>query len=141
MAVDARHDRADRRQIDVVVGVNVRQVGRAKSVGAVRAGRERGRDHPVWVLGQRARHTRMPAAAPLPAAGRQIGLLAFRRWHAGIVGCLGRALQPGFECGDTRGQRYDLLRLRLDPRMLRQNQGNKGIARERGKGCAFHASR
>ncbi len=44
-AVDARDHRTDRRQVDVVIGVNVRLVGRCERMGAARTGRKCRLDH------------------------------------------------------------------------------------------------
>jgi hypothetical protein len=38
MTVDASNDRADRSQLDVIVGMDVGQIGGCEGVGAVRAG-------------------------------------------------------------------------------------------------------
>ena len=42
--------------------------------------------------------------------------------------------------GDARGQGADLLRLRLDLRMLRQDQRDQLVTGEREEGCVVHAS-
>ena len=133
MAPDAGDDRADRRQVDVVVGVDAGAFGRAERMVAVRAGGERCLDDPVRVQGERAGDAGA-AATGLLAAVRQVRLLAFAGRHAGVVGGLGRGGEPGFEFADARGQDGDLLRLRFE-------QGNQVIAREREKGCAVHTRR
>jgi hypothetical protein len=47
VAVDAGDDGAQRRQVDVVVGMDLQQVGGAECVGAVRTGSKRRLDDPV----------------------------------------------------------------------------------------------
>ena len=54
MAVDAGHDRADRRQVDVVVSVDIGLVGKAERVAATRAGVERRLDGAIRSGRQRA---------------------------------------------------------------------------------------
>jgi hypothetical protein len=53
MAIDAGDGRADRRQVDVVVGVGVGLIGSIERVSAVRAGGQRRIDGAIGVLGQR----------------------------------------------------------------------------------------
>ncbi len=94
MTVDAGDHGADRRQLDVVVGVNAGLGGRTKRVGAMRAGIERRFDDTVGGLGQRARHTRTTATALLLRRMiRTVRLLAARRRGAGIVRGLGRNVE------------------------------------------------
>jgi hypothetical protein len=79
MAVDAGDDRTDRRQIDVVVGVDVADVGRVERVVAMRASGECGLDDPVRVLGERTGDTGATGTGLLAARVRQVRLLALRR--------------------------------------------------------------
>jgi hypothetical protein len=53
MAIDAGDGLADRRQVDVVVGVGVGLIGSIERVSAVRAGGQRRIDGAIGVLGQR----------------------------------------------------------------------------------------
>ena len=132
MTVDAGDHGADRRQLDVVVGVNAGLGGRTKRVGAMRAGIERRFDDTVGGLGQRARHTRTTATALLLRRMiRTVRLLAARRRGAGIVRGLGRNVESGLKVGDLCGQHLDL-------RLLGQNQGNQVIRGESKKGFAIH---
>ena len=76
MAVNAGDDGAQRRQIDMVVGVNLRQVSGAERVGTVRTGGKCGLDDPVWMFSQRAGDARTSATGLLRAVG-EIRLLTF----------------------------------------------------------------
>jgi hypothetical protein len=132
MAVDAGDNRADRRQVDVVVGVDVGHVGCAECMVAMRAGGERRLDDAVRVLGEGARHAGATAAGILFAAIRQVRFLALRGREAGVVRRLGRVVELSFQFGDACDQGADLLRLRLD-------QGDQIITGKGVKGCAVHA--
>jgi hypothetical protein len=79
MAVDAGDDRADRRQVDVVVGVDFGHVAGREGVLAMRAGGECRLDDRVRVFGQGAGDTGAARARPLLAGVGQIWLLALRR--------------------------------------------------------------
>ena len=105
---------------------------------AVRACREPGLDDLVGVFGQRAGNTGAAGAGLLFAAVWQVRLLALGWRQAGVAGRLGRTAEFGFKFGDASGQGGDLLGLRLDLGMLRQNQGDQVFIRQAEKGCAVH---
>src|ERR1700722_9159441 len=69
VAFDAGDDGAQRRQVDVVVGMDLRQVGGAKCVGAVRTDSKCRLDDPVRVFGQRAGDARTAATGLLRTVG------------------------------------------------------------------------
>ena len=144
MAIDAGDDRADWRQVDVVIGMDVGHVGRIKRVVAMRTGSERGLDRHVRVFRQGTGHARAAGAGLLVARLRPVRLLALRGRHAGVVGGFGRVGELGFQFGDAPGQSSDLLRMRLhqgDHLLgLRLDHGDQVIAGEAEKGCAVHAS-
>ena len=127
MAIDPRDEWADRRQVDVVVGMDVGLIGRAERVIAMRTGGQRGLDGLVRVLAQRAGDPGAAGAGRLLGAISQVRLLALRGRQAGVVRRLRRGRKLGFQVGDARGQDADLLRLRLDLRMLRLDQGDQVI--------------
>jgi hypothetical protein len=83
------------------------------------------------MIGQCAGHAG-PARAGLLAGVWQVRLLTLRGRQAGVVRGLGRGGEPAFQLGDARGQRRNLLRLRLD-------QGNQVVAGNSAKGGAVHA--
>ncbi len=112
MTVDAGDGGVGRRQVDVIVGVDVGHVGRGEYMIAMRTGGQCRLDDPVGMLGQRARHAGA-AGAGLLGAIRQVGFLAFGRRQTGIVGILGGQNEFGLQLGDAGGQYGDLLRLRL----------------------------
>ena len=56
-------------QIDVVAGMDFRQIGRAERMVAVRAGGKRRHNDPVGVFGQSAGDTRMAVARLLRMVG------------------------------------------------------------------------
>jgi len=142
MAVDARDDRADRRQIDVVVGMDIGHVGRAERVIAMRAGGERDLDDPVRMPGECAGHAGATGAGFLVAV-RQGGLLVLRRRQAGVVWILRWGGEPSFQVRDACSQRGDLPGLRLhhgdNLPSLRIDQSDQVIARQGEEHCAVHA--
>ena len=69
----------------------------------------------------------------------QVRLLALGGRHAGVVRGLGRGGESGFQFADTRGQGADLLSLRPDLRVLRQDQRDQIITGEGEKSRAVHA--
>lgn len=131
MAVDARDHRADRRQVDVVIGMNVRLVGRCERMGAVWTGRKCRLDYAVGVFSQCASDTGALPALHLQAVGT-VRLLAFRRRQAGIVRRLGWGSELGLQVCHPCRQRADLRRLHKD-------QGNQVILRKGKKSVAIHA--
>ena len=137
MAVDARDNRADRRQVDVVVGVDGRLVGRPERMRAMRTGSEGRRDDVIRVFGQGAGNIRTTTTALAGPIGA-VGLLALRGGRAGVVGGLGRDLEPGLQRSHLLGQSRNLRRQCLDPCLLRQHQRNQVLFRERKKGIAGH---
>jgi hypothetical protein len=139
MAVDAGDDGAQRRQVDVVVGMDIQQVGGAECVGAVRTGSKRRLDDPVRVFGQRAGDARMTATRLLRAVGK-VRLLTLRGRDARVVRRLCRSREPAFQFHNTCRQDADLLSLRLDLRLLSLDQGDQVTVRKGEKGCAVHPS-
>ena len=93
MAVDTRDDRADRRQFDVVIGVDGRLVSRPQRMRAMRTGLEGCFDDVIWVFGQGAGNARTAATALAGLIGA-VGLRSLRRGRAGIVRGLGRDIEP-----------------------------------------------
>src|SRR5271170_715321 len=70
---------------------------------------------------------------------RQVRLLALRGRQAGVVRRLRRGRELGLQFADARAQHADLLRLRFDLRMLRQDQRDQLITGECEEGCVVHA--
>jgi len=139
MAVDAGDDGAQRRQVDVVVSMDLQQVGGAECGGAVRTGSKRRLDDPVRVFGQRAGDARMTAPRLLRAVGK-VRLLTLRGRDARVVRRLCWSREPAFQFHNTCRQDDDLLSLRLDLRLLRLDQGDQVTVRKGEKGCAVHPS-
>ena len=139
MAVDAGDDGTQRRQVEVIVGVNPGQIGRAERMGAVRTGGRCGFDDPVRAFGQPSGDARAAVAGFLRTVGR-VGLLALRGRQAGVIRRLAWRSALGFQFGQARGQAADLPGLRLDLRMLRQDQGDQVVVGQGEEGCAVHAS-
>jgi hypothetical protein len=137
MAVNAGDDGAQRRQLDVVVGMRLRQVGGAERVCAVRTGSKRRLNDPVGVFGQSAGDPRAAATGLARAVGK-VRLLALRGGQARVVRRLAWSCEFGFQFSDTGGEDADLMSLRLDLRLLCQNQGYQVIVRKGKKGCAVH---
>jgi hypothetical protein len=67
MAMNASDDGAQRRQVDVVVGRDLRLVGGAEYGGAVRTGGKRGLNDPVRMCGQSTSNARTAATGLLRA--------------------------------------------------------------------------
>ena len=89
MAVGTGDDRTDRRQVDVVVGVDLGLVGRTERVRAMRTGIEHGVEGLIGVFGQRTGHAGAAGPRLLLAGVRPVGLLPFRGRQAGVVWGLG----------------------------------------------------
>jgi hypothetical protein len=72
MPVDAGCDWLDRRQIDVIIGVDVAHIGRAERVVAMRAGNGQSLDDLVGMFSEPARHApgRLGRGFLLPRSGR-----------------------------------------------------------------------
>jgi hypothetical protein len=66
--------------------------------------------------------------------------LALRGRQAGVVRRLRRACELGLQLRDARGQQTDLFGLRLDLRMLRQDQGDQLITGEGKQACVVYAT-
>ena len=81
MAVDTRDDRADRRQVDVVIGVDGRLVSRPERMRAMQTGIEGCWDDVIWVFGQDAGNPRTAATA---LAGL-IGAVGLRPREGGVL--------------------------------------------------------
>ncbi len=138
MAVDAGDHRADRRQLDMVIGVDIGLVVGAERMGAMRTVGKCRFDGGIGVLGQRACHAWAPGAWLLAARVRQVRLLPFRGRQAGIVRGFGWSCEPCFKYCDARHQGADLLSLHLDLGMLRQTQGNEIVTGKGEKRLAVH---
>ena len=140
VTVDPGDEWTDRWQVDVVVGVDLGLVGRAERVGAMRAGGECSLDGLVRMLGQCAGHPGAAGARRFLGGIGQVRLLALRGRQAGVVRRFRRACELGLQFRDARGQQTDLFGLRLDLRMLRQDQGDQLITGEGKQACVVHAS-
>ncbi|MFL5280768.1 MAG: hypothetical protein ACJ8AW_07135 [Rhodopila sp.] len=70
MAVNTRDNRADRRQVDVVIGVDGRLLSRPERMRAMRTGIEGRCDDVIWVFGQDAGNARTAATALAGLIGR-----------------------------------------------------------------------
>ena len=86
-----------------------------------------------------ASYARAAVAGFLRTVGR-VGLLALRGRQAGVIRRLAWRSALGFQFGQARGQAADLPGLRLDLRMLRQDQGDQVVVGQGEEGCAVHAS-
>jgi len=140
MAVDAGHDRADRRQVDMVVGVEVGLVGGAERGGAIWTSRERRLDDAVRVGRQRAGDAGTTAARLLRAL-RTAWFLALGRRRARVARRLARRVQPGLQLHDPRRQRTDLHSLCFSLHLLRQDQGNQVVLGQSLEDLAIHGRR
>jgi hypothetical protein len=129
MAIDAGDDGAQRRQVDVVVGMDLRQVGRADCLGAVRTGSKCRLDDPVRVFGQSSGDARTAATGLLRTVGK-VRLLTFRGRDARVVRRLCWSREPGFQFRNTCRQDAALLSLRLNLRVLCLDQGDQVIVRK-----------
>jgi len=108
-------------------------------VGTVRAGSKCRLDDPVRVFGQSAGDARTAATGLLRTVGK-VRLLTLRGREARVVRRLRWSREPGFQFRNTCRQDADLLSLRLDLRVLCQDQGDQVIVRKGEKGCAVHPS-
>jgi hypothetical protein len=133
--LDARRDRPDRRNIDMIVLLREFLSGFAE-FGAARTvpGEEASRC--VGILGQLARDARVALAPPLAPRRLGVRLLPARRRHRGIVRRLRRSAGLRFEFGDTgvlrlhQSQQFlnafvpggDLRNEMVDPRKQRRHQ-------------------
>lgn len=144
MAVDAGDDRADRRQIDVVVGVHAGHVGRPERVVAMRAGGERGLDEILSGCSARARVKpgRLGRGFFLPGSGR-FGFWPFDGGRLELSGVLLGTASLASNSANPRGQCRGLLRLRFDQARnllrLRLDQRDQVIAGKAKEGSAVHA--
>ena len=110
MPVDAGDDRANRRQLDMIVSMIAGLVLRPERVLAMRAMLGEGLDDPVRSGGQRPEDAGPALALLCRSALGAVGFAPLRGRHRGIVRSFGRA-QPAFEFGDAPGQFRDLRRL------------------------------
>ena len=74
MAVNARDDRPNRRQFDVVIGVKTGLIGRVRRMLAMRAALGEGLDDPVWI-GRRTLETRRGGPCAFSRRGARPGLV------------------------------------------------------------------
>ena len=100
-ALHPGHHRAHNRQIDLVVAAVQHLLGLCQCRLAVRAGQGLGNHRLIRITGKRpaapsATETAMARALPFGLL-RMVGLLPLRRRHAGIVRCLRRLAELGFE--------------------------------------------
>ena len=116
--MDARRDRLDRRQVDVVVGVNVGLIGRRQRGSAARAGLGVDLTDRVGIGAQRPGRAGPTLATRLGFVG-PIDLLAGGRRHRGVAGRLRRDLQAGLQLGDTGPEGAVLLDELHDQRLER----------------------
>jgi len=96
VAVDAGYDRADRRQVDVVVGVDVGLVGEAERMLAMRASGQCRLDDMVGV-GRKCAGDAGVTAAGLLRELRTVWFLALGGRRARVARGLGRRVEPGFQ--------------------------------------------
>ena len=130
--------RPDRRQIDVVVGVDVGQIGGAERLGAMRTGGERRLDDFVGVFGQRAGDAGAAGAGFFGGRGGSTsGPSRAAGWNCPASWAERRALLPVRQCARSTPRSASL---RLDLRLLRQKQGDQVFVGQRKEGCAVHAS-
>ena len=88
MAVDTGNHGAQRRQVDVVVGVDLRQVSGAERVRAVRTGRKCRLDDPVRLFGQSASDAGTAATGCFgrpSTRGRGSGRFGFGPFESGML--------------------------------------------------------
>ncbi len=121
-------------------GVDLELVGRAEGVVAVRARGKCCLDVPVRVLGQRTGHPGAARARRLREGIGQVRLPGFRGRQAGVVRRLRWGRELCLQFCNARGQGADLLRLRLNLRMLRQDQRDQLITGESEEGRMVHAA-
>ncbi len=140
MAVDAGHHQADRRQVDMVIGVDVGLVGGAEHVAATRASVERRLDGAVRAGRQRAGDAGATAARRLRAL-RTVWLPALGRGQARVARRLAWRAEPGFQLHDPRRQRTDLRSLRFSLHLLRQDQGKQVVLGKSLEDLAVHGRR
>lgn len=107
MPVDPGHHRPDRRQVEVVIRMEVRLVRRGQRVLAMRAGWGKGFDGAIGIFRQRPEASR-PADPRLLRRFRPVGLFALGRRQRGIAGSLGWLAQPGLQFGNPSGQHLGL---------------------------------
>ena len=138
----ARGDGPDRRQVDVIVGVEVRLVG---GVERLPAGAGLGVDvaRLVGIGAQGPRHAGPALAAflarrRLGAVGGAVGLLALRRRQRRVRRRLRRQVEAPFEFGDACQQRLDPRQQLgvppdqpIDPRQQLHDQRLQGVTIER----------
>ncbi len=140
MAVDAGHDWADRRQVDVIIGVDVGLVGGAERMLAMRTGVEHRLDDTIGVDRKRAGDAGATAAGFLRAL-RTVWLLALGRRRARVVRRLARRVEPGFQLRNPRRQCTNLHSLRLNLHLLRQDQRNQVVLGKSLEDFAVHRMR
>ena len=104
MTIDPRDRRADRRHVDMGVGMNGELIGRAQGVVAMRTGSESGLDRLVRVLGKRTSYAGAAGAGRFAGRIGQVRLLSLRGRQAGVVRSLRWRRQHGFQFADARGQ-------------------------------------
>ena len=90
-------------------------------------------------LSARATPGRLGRGGFLAGSGR-FGFWPFEGGRLELSGVFGGAASLASSSRDARGQRADLLRLRFDLRMLRQDQRDQLITGEGKEACVVHAS-
>jgi hypothetical protein len=138
MPVDSGHNRLDRRQVDMVVGMELGLVGRAQRGIAMRACRRKPLHHAIGVLAQLPERARMALALLGRAPRAPIGLRSLARRYRGIVRRLGGLPQFRLQRLDPLRQRLDLRSLPRNHFRLRQNQSNQVVLGKTGKRIAIH---
>jgi hypothetical protein len=122
IALDPRHHRADRREIDLVVAGVQDVIVRPEWRVTMAASRRPGDDKLIRLLRERATATLASQAALARAAAllplRAVRLRPLRRRQAGVAGCLRRLLQPRLQLRDACGQRLHLRPQRQDQRVF-----------------------
>jgi len=111
MAMNASDHWANRRQLDVIIGVKARLICRGQGVLAVRAPFRHALDNPVRIGGERPEHPGTALSLFCRAALGAAGFPPLRRWYRRVVRGLGWPAQLRLEFGDAPGQFLDLRRL------------------------------
>lgn len=122
IALHPGDDRANRRQIDLVVTAREHLVVLAELGLAVPTRRRPGDDELIGIRGQRTPTALAPQAALASAGGlvllRTIGLRRLRRRRAGIARTLRRLIEPSLQLRHPRRQNLNLTHQRHNQRIL-----------------------
>jgi hypothetical protein len=112
MPVNAGDDRTNRRQLNMIVGVKRRLIGRAQLMRAMRAALGEAVDNLVRIVRQCPKNAGPALALLRRAPFGTVWLAPLRGRHRGVVWGLGRLPELGFQFSDAPRQFHDLRRLR-----------------------------